>query len=43
MTKKLIIGITGSSGVIYGIRLLELLQRVEGVETHLVLSPHPAD
>ena len=38
--RKLIIGITGSSGVIYGIRLLEVLQRVEDVETHLIMSPH---
>lgn len=38
--KKLVVGITGSSGVIYGIRLLELLKDIEGVETHLVLSPH---
>jgi flavin prenyltransferase len=38
MTKRLIIGITGASGVIYGIRALELLSTTE-VETHLVLSP----
>ena len=35
---RLIIGITGASGVIYGIRALELLRGSE-VETHLVLSP----
>ena len=35
---RLIIGISGASGVIYGIRLLEVLSRVEQVETHLVLS-----
>ena len=35
---RLIIGMSGASGVIYGIRLLELLSRVEQVETHLVLS-----
>lgn len=33
----LIIGISGASGVIYGIRLLEVLQDL-GIETHLVLS-----
>ena len=35
---RLIIGMSGASGVIYGIRLLEVLGRVEQVETHLVLS-----
>lgn len=35
---RLIIGMSGASGVIYGIRLLEVLCRVEQVETHLVLS-----
>jgi len=36
--KRIIIGITGASGAIYGIRLLDFLA-AEGVETHLVLSP----
>lgn len=36
--KKLIIGIGGASGVIYGVRLLEMLKDVKNVETHLVLS-----
>ncbi|MGE4798834.1 UbiX family flavin prenyltransferase [Yersinia hibernica] len=36
--KRLIIGISGASGAIYGIRLLQALQHVEGVETHLILS-----
>jgi 4-hydroxy-3-polyprenylbenzoate decarboxylase len=35
--RRLIIGISGASGVIYGIRLLELLQPTD-VETHLVMS-----
>jgi 4-hydroxy-3-polyprenylbenzoate decarboxylase len=35
---RLIVAITGSSGVIYGIRLLETLQPMSGVETHLVIS-----
>jgi 4-hydroxy-3-polyprenylbenzoate decarboxylase len=34
----LIVGITGASGVIYGIRLLEVLQQVPNIETHLVMT-----
>lgn len=34
---RLVVGISGASGVIYGIRLLEALKRL-GIETHLVLS-----
>ena len=36
---RLVVGISGASGVIYGIRMLEVLARVEEVETHLVLTP----
>jgi 4-hydroxy-3-polyprenylbenzoate decarboxylase len=35
---KIIIGISGASGVIYGIRMLEILKTVPKVETHLVIS-----
>ncbi|CEG58943.1 UbiX family flavin prenyltransferase [Legionella fallonii] len=34
---RLIVGISGSSGIIYGIRLLEVLQQLN-IETHLVVS-----
>ena len=34
----LIIGITGASGAIYGIRLLEVLSEINDIETHLVIS-----
>lgn len=36
--QKLIIGISGASGAIYGIRLLQVLQNVPEVETHLIIS-----
>ncbi|MGH7056049.1 MAG: UbiX family flavin prenyltransferase, partial [Stellaceae bacterium] len=36
-TARLIVGISGASGVIYGARLLELLQPL-AIETHLVIS-----
>ena len=37
MSLPLIVGITGASGAVYGIRLLEIL-RDAGVHTHLVMS-----
>jgi flavin prenyltransferase len=35
--KRLIVGISGASGAIYGVRLLQILRRVD-VETHLIMS-----
>ena len=37
MSKRIIIGIAGASGVIYGVRMLEHLQNTD-CETHLILS-----
>ena len=37
MPRRLIVGISGASGVTYGVRLLQLLRNA-GVETHLVMS-----
>ena len=37
MVKSLIIGVTGASGAVYGVRLLEVLNETS-VETHLVVS-----
>jgi flavin prenyltransferase len=36
--KKLIIAITGASGAVYGVRLLEACRKL-GVQTHLMISP----
>jgi 4-hydroxy-3-polyprenylbenzoate decarboxylase len=40
--KRIIVGISGASGAIYGIRTLEVLRNVADVETHLILSPSGA-
>lgn len=37
--KRVLIGITGASGVIYGIRILELLAEAAEIETQLIISP----
>ena len=37
--RKIIVGMSGASGAIYGIRLLEALKPLNDIETHLVMSP----
>ncbi|MDX2470822.1 MAG: UbiX family flavin prenyltransferase [SAR324 cluster bacterium] len=41
--QKLVIGISGASGAIYGIRLLEALQDIKTIESHLILSKGAED
>ena len=36
--RRVVVGISGASGVIFGIRLLEVLRGVDDVEVHLVMS-----
>ena len=37
MAKRIVVGISGASGVIYGVRMLELLRETQ-FETHLIIS-----
>jgi len=36
--KRIVVGMSGSSGVIYGIRILEILKENPEIQTHLILS-----
>lgn len=36
--KRLVVGVSGATGAIYGVRILEILSKMEGMETHLVLT-----
>ena len=38
MAKRLIVGITGATGAVYGVEILKMLKTVDGWESHLVLS-----
>ena len=37
MPKRIVIGISGASGVIYGVRIVDLLKEMD-LETHLIIS-----
>ncbi|WP_216782372.1 UbiX family flavin prenyltransferase [Candidatus Profftia tarda] len=36
--KRIILGISGASGIIYGRRMLEVLRNITNIETHLIIS-----
>jgi len=36
--RRLIVGISGATGAIYGVRMLEVLSKVKDIETHLVMT-----
>lgn len=37
--QRIVVAMTGATGALYTVRLLQMLQRCEGVESHLVVSP----
>ena len=38
-TRRIIVGISGASGTAYGVRALELMNTIDDIETHLVVTP----
>ena len=38
MSKRIVVCVTGSTGAIYGYRLLLACGKIEGIETHVVIS-----
>jgi flavin prenyltransferase len=39
LAKRFIVAITGATGAVYAIRLLQVLERLPDIETHLLVSP----
>lgn len=37
--RRIVVAITGASGAVYGIRVLEILHAMQHVETHLIITP----
>src|SRR5690606_17432937 len=38
VNRRIVIAMTGASGAVYGLRLLEALREVDGVETHVIVT-----